>query len=160
MFVLRENEQIKLQTDGRSGGVPGVLTVTNQRIVFTRRRGRLSNKIDTTLSVPLTAVTGAREEPGGAETLVVIESDETAHPGHSRAEVHVANAVHVARAITTLAKAARAATPTRPPGTGPVQVNVHLPPAPATTIVLVRCSYCRTVFPELDAKCPSCGAPF
>ncbi len=50
-----------------------------------------------------------------------------------------------------------------PAATGSPAVHLHLTlhqPAGTHGPVYVRCSYCRTVYPELAGKCPSCGAPF
>ena len=162
MFVLAEHEQIKLQTDARYEGHPGVLTITNQRVAFTRPRGRLSRKSLTAFSVPLTSVKSAVEEPGGVDTTVVLTVGAAEARSPPRVELHVSNAVHLARAIESLARAARETAARVPsPLTPPVHVTVNVPPVPpGPPVILVRCSYCRTVYPELDAKCPSCGAPF
>jgi hypothetical protein len=158
MFVLGEKEAIRLQTDARLAAVPGVLTVTNQRVVFTRRRGRLSRQSTTVRSVPLTAIDSVREAPDEHGPTLVLTIGGSAYDGPPRLVFHVPSGVHLATAIETLRRAARGPPPPEP--AAPVQVTVHLPSVPTTTVVLVRCSYCRTVFPELDAKCPSCGAPF
>ncbi|HYK93025.1 MAG TPA: hypothetical protein VEY07_03160 [Thermoplasmata archaeon] len=160
MFVLRERERIKLQTDARYDGNPGVLTVTDQRVVFTRRRGRLSTKVDTAFSVQLEEVSEAREHPKGGENRVEIctEATDPLHP--SPWVVEVSNAVHIGKAISALARGARAVRSRSSGPTPPVQVDVHVPALPIQTVILVRCPFCRTAYPELDAKCPSCGAPF
>jgi hypothetical protein len=49
--------------------------------------------------------------------------------------------------------------PMAPAPPTPVMVNVQ-PAAPPPPQILRRCSYCGTVFPESQSKCPSCGAAF
>lgn len=162
MVVLEPGETIKIQTDARYTSLPGVLTVTNRRVVFSRRTSAFNRRPRTIVTIPLAAVREVTESTQGPETVLAVTARASEVAGPSRVEFSVSNAVHVARAIRSLVEEVQrpAASPS-PSTVPPVHVSVNVPPAaPAPPIILVRCSYCRTVFPELDAKCPSCGAPF
>jgi hypothetical protein len=47
------------------------------------------------------------------------------------------------------------------PPSSRLHLTIHTPAATASDPkVMLRCPYCRTVYPELAGKCPSCGAAF
>jgi len=129
---------------------PGVLYVTNQRIIFEARVPRKGltrrsfSETETQLDTPLTDVRNASvrrarvgrprlvlELPHGRPTFDVLVPDEW---------------------TASIAQAKRA----MPPLSGPAWQTVH---TIERQVVKVRCRFCGSLGNEVDGRCPSCGAP-
>jgi len=129
---------------------PGVLYVTNQRIVFEARLPRRSltrralGETVTELDAPLSEVrnVAVRRTRVGRPRLVL----ELAHgrPGFDVLEPDGWTA--------SIAQAKRSL----PPATEPAWRTVH---TIERQVVKVRCRFCGSLGNEVDGRCPSCGAP-
>lgn len=164
MKFLAPGETTHYTGPGKYRGVPGVITVTSERLLFTRFRGIVSKTPQLILNVLLETIQ-TLDVPddrralvlsipvGGAPRKVILELDRDS-PTELRSVIESRRAERQ-EAID------RAAQVGRPTLKTDVHVTVHTPPAPEPPPrVMVRCPYCRTVYPELDAKCPNCGAHF
>lgn len=151
MPATEPGEPIEFQTAARWGDRPGVLTITNRRVVFSQLQGVVRKHERTHWSTPLEALATIRDDADG--TLVL-----TRHAGRSHGPNHVTITLDDAPAAARLLRALQASPPEPVPHGSGRRGATHLVTGPTT--VMFRCSYCRTVYPELDARCPSCGAPF
>jgi hypothetical protein len=166
MPVLRPGEQTHFQCEARLRGTLGVLTITNQRIVVSRFSGLVSKRESTVLDLPLLAVqrTAVEERAGGS--LLAIDAAGEGYTGSPRIELGLPQPVETERLIQGLVAARRRELsmqggPPAPAAAPQVNVTIHQAPIPVPPPqIMVRCTHCRTVFAELDAKCPSCGASF
>ena len=151
MPATEPGESIALQTSARWGDRPGVLTITHRRVVFSQLQGVVRKHEHTHWSTPLEALTAIRSDPAG--TLVLVRRPSRSH-GPNQVSIALDDAPAAARLLRELRASNHdhAASAERPGGAS------SAPSGPA--IVMFRCPYCRTVYPELDARCPSCGAPF
>lgn len=151
MPATEPGEPIELQTSARWGDRPGVLTITHRRVVFSQIQGVVRKHERTHWSAPLEALTSIRTDPAG--TLVLVRRSGRSH-GPNQVTIAVDDPPATARLLRELQAALHE------PGraTERSHAPVHGGGGPAT--VMFRCPYCRTVYPELDARCPSCGAPF
>jgi hypothetical protein len=164
MKFLGPDETTHFAGPGKYRGIPGVVTVTSERLLFTRFRGLLSKKPQLMLNLPLESIQKL-EVPGDRPVLAVFTlPGDVSRPltleldRDSPAELKSVLESRRAERQATLDRAAQAGRPTVKTD---VHVTVHTPPAPSPPPrVMVRCPYCRTVYPELDAKCPNCGAHF
>jgi hypothetical protein len=124
---------------------PGVLYLTNHRLVFEAPVGRrASGETDTQFEVALHDLTNVsvRRPRVGAPRLVLETSQ-----GRPSFDVLDPDAW-----TASIAQARRALPP--PPGAGETSVHVI-----ERQVVKVRCRYCSALGNELDGRCPSCGAP-
>lgn len=144
-------EPIELQTSARWGDRPGVLTITNRRVVFSQLQGVVRKRERTHWSAPLEALTSIRSDPAG--TLVLVRRSGRTHGPHQ-----VTIALDDAPAAARLLRELQAASQAHGHASERTGGASHAASGPA--MVMFRCPYCRTVYPELDARCPSCGAPF
>lgn len=169
MVVLGAGETVHGHVATRWKGRPAVLTLTNRRLVVSRRTG-LPRRTDRTLlsvdwpSVRRTSVESREGEP----PLLVLETGDGGPDPPRRVELPVEEPLRVQRSVDRLVEASLPPPPKEARAGGPSGspvVHIHLtvhrspgtaPPGP----VYVRCGYCRTVYPEVAGKCPSCGAPF
>ncbi len=123
---------------------PGVLYLTNHRLVFERghRRGRHPNSTVVNASLDdVHDVAVPRRRLRTSRLAVELT--------HGRPVFDVLEPEVWARAI---AEAKRAVPePTAPPVVERVTIERH--------VVKVRCRFCLTLAGELDRRCPSCGAP-
>ena len=158
------DETLVAQFSGRLRGTDGVLVVSNRRVTFAHKAGVISKKNYTVLDLPLEVVQDVSVERKLVRRQVVILARGQGYTGLPRVEVEVEPADQVAATIMRQVRAFR-----RQPATStlggiggaPVSVVVNVPrPPESPPKVMVRCSYCKTVFAETDAKCPSCGAHF
>ena len=124
---------------------PGVLYVTNHRVVFEAPRGRRrSGETDTQFEVPLTEVRNVSvRRPRMGRPRLVLETSR-GRPSFDVLDPEAWSA--------TIAHARR----TFPPPSGPGGPTVH---TIERQVVKVRCRYCGTLGDELDGRCPSGGAP-
>jgi hypothetical protein len=151
-FVLRSAYAVADPGDRSSSPPkgPGVLYVTNQRVVFearAARRGlapRSSGDTQTHLDASLHELRNVtvRRPRVGRPRLVL----ELAH-GRPSFDVLEPDAW-----AATIAQAKRAL----PPPTGPFSGTVH---TIERQVVKVRCRFCGTLGNEVDGRCPACGAP-
>ncbi len=163
MVSLGTDERVHAHLPTTWNGRPAVLTLTSRRLVVSRRTGLPRRRDRTLLSIEWAEVRRTSVEERGSVLVVVAagrdEGDER------RVEVAVEDPLKVQRTVDrlieqALARARARATP--PSGEAPavhLHLTLHQPPG-SPGPVYVRCSYCRTVYPELAGKCPSCGAPF
>lgn len=128
---------------------PGVLYVTNQRIVFEaplggRIMGRRRGETETRLEVPLHDLKNITIRRGriGRPRLVL-------ELAHSRPAFDL---LEPEAWVGTIAQARRAV----PPSPGPGVASVY---TIERQVVKVRCRFCGTLGNEVDGRCPSCGAP-
>lgn len=129
---------------------PGVLYVTNQRIVFEaraarRRIGRRSlAETETHLDAPLDQLRNVSvRRPRVGRPRLVLEFR------HGRPTFDVLDPEGW---TSTIAQAKRAF----PPPSAPAWRAVH---TIERQVVKVRCRFCGTLGNEVDGRCPSCGAP-
>jgi hypothetical protein len=124
---------------------PGVLYVTNHRLVFEARVGRRrSGETDTQFEVPLPEVRNVSvRRPRVGHPRLVLETPR-GRPSFDVLDPEAWSA--------TIAQARRALPP--PPGPGGAVVHTI-----ERQVVKVRCRYCRSLGDEVDGRCPSCGAP-
>lgn len=133
----------------RWGRHPGVLTITHRRIVFSQVEGVVRKRERTHWSTPIESIETAQVD---GERRLVLTRVPGPYGGPHRITLDLDDANAAVRLVVDLqAVARRRAAPAGDRGGGPVS---------ATTTVMFRCPFCRTVYPELDARCPSCGAPF
>ncbi|MCI4336993.1 MAG: hypothetical protein L3K17_07375 [Thermoplasmata archaeon] len=147
------DEHSQLQVAGQMDGRPGVLTITSKRIVFSEMRGVVSKRERTHFSTPVPGIVSAHAD-GRA---LVLERRVAPHGGPLRVRIELDDPEAAARLIESLRTAS---TPPAAPADREVRVTIHHTGDGGATKVMLRCPYCRTVYPELDARCPSCGAPF
>ncbi|HYB77307.1 MAG TPA: hypothetical protein VEE83_01330 [Thermoplasmata archaeon] len=123
---------------------PGVLYLTNHRLVFEAPVGRRgSGETDTQFEVSLHELRNVSiRRPRVGRPRLVLET----HQGRPSFDVLDPDAWSV-----MIAQARRALPP--PPGGSP---SVH---TIERHIIKVRCRYCGTLGDEQDGRCPSCGAP-
>lgn len=164
MKFLGPGETTHFTGPGKYRGIPGVVTVTSERLLFTRFRGLFSKKPQLMLNLPLESIQTV-EVPNDSRSLILstVASDASRRLTLELDRDDPAKLRSVVESVRTERQAAldRAAQAGRPTVKADVHVTVHTPPAPpAQPRVMVRCPYCRTVYPELDAKCPNCGAHF
>lgn len=150
-FVLRSAYAVAEpgdRTDNPPKG-PGVLYVTNQRVVFEarvvrRRIGRRAlGELETQLDASLHELRNVTVRGRVGRPRLVLEfararpSFDVLEPGGWTA---------------TIAQAKRAL----PPASGPFWGTVH---TIERQVVKVRCRFCGALGNEVDGRCPSCGAP-
>ena len=165
MPVTRPGEQVHYQGEARLHQTAGMLTVTNTRIMLTHVTGIISSREFTILDIPLLAVRGTSTESRLGSTYLVLNAQGEGYSGVPRIAIRVAQPAVIERLILRLIEAKRSERhPVSASLTGAApQVNLHVHQVPAPTPppkIMMRCPYCKTVYPELDAKCPSCGAQF
>jgi hypothetical protein len=155
-------------------GRPGLLTLTNHRILFEtgQQQGLIStaihgqrNMVD--FELPLSALSDVQVEPHVfGRPVLYLQS----LAGPRRFKTPEAEGW---RALIVRARSVAPAHPQAGYGT-PVIVNVSnvqappaypspqqlLPPPPAPPRVLVRCPYCKNAYDESLGRCPRCGAGF
>lgn len=181
MVLLMGGEQILQQESARfvsHDDVRGLLILTNYRLVFEVHQARILHHShdQTILNLGLEKVHNVHVSSPliklpliGREVLRVETPNgqrEFAVSNPSAWRDHIA---HVRRGFTPQAFQH----PHAPPAPAPVVVNVMQapppppqaympvpPPPPPPPQIMVRCRYCNTVFPELSARCPSCGGRF
>ena len=129
---------------------PGVLYVTNQRVIFearVARRGvgrRSPGEMETQLEVTLHELRNVTvRRPRVGRPRLVLELPRT-RPSFDVLEPE--------RWTGTIAEAKR----TLPPPPGPFAASVH---TIERQVVKVRCRFCGALGNEVDGRCPSCGAP-
>lgn len=153
--VLVESDALHYTQDNKaSGAEKGKLTLTNQRLVFEITRGLIRKSTRTRVNLPLPLVSNVTADKPwiGAERLKI-----------EGPVVHVFTGVgaHTWRDAIARARAAGPSYPGAAYPVGPVVVNVRAAEAPTPTVrIMRRCAYCQQVYPELDGKCPHCGAQF
>lgn len=140
--------------DGADGGGapkgPGVLYVTNMRVVFEApvgrgtlgRRSRGETQVQLDASLHELRNVGVRRGRIGRPRLVL-------ELAHARASFDVLEPEAWTAAI---ALAKRGLPPASPYGGGIVHTVER-------QVVKVRCRFCATLGNEVDGRCPSCGAP-
>ncbi|HYA54914.1 MAG TPA: hypothetical protein VEG42_04855 [Thermoplasmata archaeon] len=129
---------------------PGVLYVTNLRVVFEARRSRRGiarrslSETETHLDAPLSEIRNVtvRRARVGRPRLVI----ELAH-GRPTFDVLEPDGW-----TASIAQAKRA----MPPPSGPSWQTVH---TIERQVVKVRCRFCGSLGNEVEGRCPSCGAP-
>ena len=150
--VLRSAYAVARRGDGSDGppNGPGVLYLTNQRIVFeapaTRkgigRRTRTETEIQLDASLyELRNATVRRGRVGRPLLLLDLP--------HGRPSFDV---LEPEAWVGTIAQAKRALPPLPGPGWGTVHTIER-------QVVKVRCRFCGSLGNEVDGRCPSCGAP-
>lgn len=149
MPATEPGEPVELLVAARWGQRPGVLTVTFRRVVFSQVEGVVRKRERTHWSTPIEAITQARAEGSGR---LVLTRRPGPYTGPHEISLELDDSPRAARLVESLRAAAapRAGAPAGATAAG----------ATFVTTVMFRCPYCRTVYPELDARCPSCGAPF
>jgi hypothetical protein len=136
----------------------------DNRLIFTHSKGIISQRTYSSLDLPLEAIADLRSERTLVWKRIVIRARPEVHAGVPRFEVEVTNPEDVAATIERQIGISR--TRSTSPSAATIQpqsvsVVVHNPPVrEPPPKIMMRCTYCKTVFPELDAKCPSCGAHF
>lgn len=163
MPTLGATEEIRYQGPGVLRRTAGVLTVTTERLLFTHSTGAPRRREHLDLSVPLDSIYSAEVEGGLVSQRLVLVAHGKGYAGPTRTTIELSRPPDLQQLIGDLVRHRRHAREeeedrerrTRAPS---VHLTVH--PAPPTTKVMLRCPYCRTVYPEVEAKCPSCGAPF
>lgn len=126
-----------------------MLTITPRRVVFSQVEGVVRKRERTHWSTPIEAIQSARADGPGR---LVLARRPGAYGGPHQITLEVDDSAAAARLVHELQGAAGRP----PPGTAEVPRAL----VGAATTVMFRCPYCRTVYPELDARCPRCGAPF
>jgi hypothetical protein len=164
MKFLGTGETTHFTGPGKYRAIAGVVTVTSERLLFTRFRGLFSKKPQLILNLPLESIETV-EVPSGRPVLVLsaLAGDASRRLTLELDRDNPAELKSVLESLRAARRAAldRAAQASRPTVKADVHVTVHTPPAPSPPPrVMVRCPYCRTVYPELEAKCPNCGAHF
>ena len=166
MPVTRPGEQTHFQCEARLRGTVGVLTITNQRIVVTRVSGLVSKREFMMLDLPLLAVQETSVEKRLRRGVIAIHAQGEGYSGPPRVEIDVEQPAETERLISGLVDARRrelsmSSVSSVTHSTPQVSVTIHQTPAAiAPPKIMVRCTFCRTVFAELDARCPNCGASF
>lgn len=163
MPTLGANEEIRYQGPGVLRRTAGVLTVTTERLLFTHSTGASRRREHLDLSVPLDSIYSAEIEGSLGKQRLILVAHGKGYAGPTRSTIELSRPPDLQQLIGELVSARRRARDeeeeherrTKAPS---VHVTVH--PAAPTTKVMLRCPYCRTVYPEVEAKCPSCGAPF
>lgn len=164
MVLLNPGETVVRQEHCRMESRPGLLLLTNQRLLF---EGRLTEgfltqafrgpRMATLLDAPLHQVSNAHLD----RRLLGRPSLRVDLLGKFRTF-----RVSDAGAWFTAIAAAKQQADHPSSWTGqpsPVVLQVQAPPPPPPpppAVVRVRCPYCRTVYDEAAGKCPSCGSPF
>lgn len=167
MVHLDADEKVLGHVATRWKGRAAVLTLTARRLLVSRTT-RLPRRTDRTLlavdwpDIAGTAVEGA----DGTDPRLVLETLGGDRRAAERYELAVDDPRGIQRVIDRQIEAARKARRAEARSSGQDRPTVHLhvtlhPPASGSpTSAYVRCPYCRTVYRELDGKCPSCGAAF
>ncbi len=148
--VLRSAYAV-LEPAGEGRRRPGVLYLTNERLVFEApgSRGLLLDLVggretETVWEEPLVRLRNATVRRGRlARPRLVL--DRTGHRA-------VLDVLDPDAWVTAISESRRQAELAREPGRAPAG------PAPSPS-VRVRCRYCRSLSDERNDRCPSCGAP-
>jgi len=150
--VLRSAYAVASRGDGSDDppNGPGVLYLTNFRVVFEARVGRRGigrrsgGETELQLEAPLHELRNVTVRRGriGRPRLVL-----ELHHGRPMFDVLEPEAW-----AGSIAQARRAVPPVHGPGAG----TVHLI---ERQVVKVRCRFCGMLGNEIDGRCPSCGAP-
>ena len=144
-------------------GQAGVLTVTDGRVRFTRIRGLVAKKATVRWEVPLARVLEVEGSSTATDRRIAIVSESATRRRTSRAELEVeepATVLHVIEQALAEHRRTESRRGAGSPAGSPTAVHVTINAPTAPTRVMVRCPYCRSVYPETDGKCPSCGAHF
>ncbi|MFZ0890834.1 MAG: hypothetical protein WB778_05950 [Thermoplasmata archaeon] len=156
-------EQEILQVAARYRNYPGVLTVTNQHLTFTRRTSPLTKRRRTTLFLALASIGEVTVSGESAAHTLVVRVHPPPEAGPDEFALTVDSPTHVRAVILDQVQRQRAraggfhGNTSGPPS---VSVVIQTPVVAAPPKIMVRCPYCHTVYPELDARCPSCGGHF
>ena len=164
MVVLQHGETRVAVVPGTFRGTPGVLTLTNRRLIFDRKTGLVKKRIQTLADLSLLSIEHGAVIRTSGKKILVLTVGTVGHTGPPRLEFEVDEPESLQREIASLADRLRAekveASRSRL-GMPPIAITIHPPP---TVIpppqVMIRCPFCKTVYPELAARCPSCGAHF
>ncbi|MCI4341678.1 MAG: hypothetical protein L3K11_04825 [Thermoplasmata archaeon] len=163
MPTLWEGEQIRFQGPGVLRRIAGVLTITTERIVFSHTSGVARKREHVDFSMPLESVYSAEVEGHLAKQQLTLVAHGKGYTGPTRLHVELNRPPDLQQLIGELVadrrRALELAADEQSRGSGP-RIHLTIHPTPATTKVMFRCPYCRTVYPELEGKCPSCGAAF
>jgi hypothetical protein len=157
------HEREILQVPARYRTYPGVLTLTNQHLVFTRRTGHLSKRHRATLFLPLAAIGGVTASSESAVPAIIISVHPPPEAGPVEFVLELDSPDRVRDRILEQVERQRTRTAgaQRIPSSSPsISVVIQAPVVPGSPKIMVRCPYCHTVYPELDARCPSCGGHF
>jgi hypothetical protein len=164
--TLSPGEASRFQGPAVLNRVAGVLTITTERVLFTHVSGVARKREHLDLEMPLESVLSAEvERRMGRHVLRLIAHGE-GYVGPPQVEIELNRPPDLQLLIGNLVadrhKALREQREidraARTPG---VHITIHAPTAPAHPAkVMLRCPYCRTVYSELEGKCPSCGAAF
>jgi hypothetical protein len=159
--VSREREI--LQVAARYRNYPGVLTLTTQHLTFTRRSSRISKARRTTLFLPLESIGEVKAPTGSAAHTLVVRVHPPPEAGPDEFTLGVESPARVRDIILDQVGRQRARSAPRKGSSNvapSVSVVIQAPVVSGSPRIMVRCPYCHTVYPELDARCPACGAPF
>jgi hypothetical protein len=166
MPMLDDGETTVLTIPGKYNRTTGIVTVTNRRLLFTYSTGVVNRRDFTLLNVSLLAIQDAQSEQRFAGSRLVLTVRGEGYSGVPRVELALTDPHGVAQAIRTQAstlkhRLAQAAAAAQDRSSAPVSVTINQAPSPLPPPqVMLRCQYCRTVYPETAAKCPMCGAVF
>lgn len=140
-------------------GTRGTLTIGAGNLTFSRMDGVLARKFRIVTTIPTYAIQSVRVERAVLKKLVVLV-DQAHVGGIPRHEFAVPDPEGWMGAIQ---QEMSAASSHRTTPSVVVNVNQHAADVPAPQVVqqvLLRCQYCKTVYPESSSKCPNCGATF
>jgi hypothetical protein len=152
-----------LQVAARYRNYPGVLTVTNQHLTFTRRASPLTKRRRTTLFLTLASISEVTTSGESMARTLMVRIHPPPEAGPDEFALTVDSPAHVRDVILDQVQRHRAragGVHENTSGTPSVSVVIQSPVVAAPPKIMVRCPYCHTVYSELDARCPSCGGHF
>jgi hypothetical protein len=163
MPTLGTGEEIRFQGPGVLRRTAGVLTITTERLLFTHSTGAPRRREHLDLAVPIETIYSAEVERSLGKQRLVLVAHGRGYSGPARVFIELSRPPDLQQLISELVADRRRAleeTEERERSAARPSVHVTVHPTPPTTRVMFRCPYCRTVYPELEGKCPSCGAAF
>ncbi|MCI4347512.1 MAG: hypothetical protein L3J97_02695 [Thermoplasmata archaeon] len=160
MILLRDE---KILTQGAATSLThdkaaGLLFLTNYRLVFEANRPGLfrPGSTSTLLDLPLEQVSDAHVSRPRLRVRF-LDSSRLRFQTHRGEVDFVVDHPEVWRQYFADAKRT-AYPPSYTSGPPTISVQVHVPPAPPSPPIHIRCAYCRTAYDESLGRCPNCGA--
>ncbi|MCI4363021.1 MAG: hypothetical protein L3K13_01770 [Thermoplasmata archaeon] len=164
MPTLNATEATRFQGPALLERTAGVLTITTERNLFTHVTGVTRKREHLDLDIPLETLLSAEVERRLARHVLRLVAHGDGYTGPPQLEIDVNRPPDLQLLLGNLVAERRRQLrelkeeSSRSPR---LHVTIHAPPAAAPNPkVMLRCAYCRTVYPELEGKCPSCGAAF
>lgn len=140
-------------------GTSGTLTVGSGSLTFSRMDGIVSKKFRIVTTIPTFAIQSVRVEGAVLKKLIVLV-DQAHVAGIPRHEFTVPDPEGWMGAIQAEMSSAGPRQASPPVVVNVIQQSAEAPPPQVIHQVMVRCQFCKTVYPEISGKCPSCGAAF